>query len=241
MAARPPHDPATPDPIHLLLAHTDLSSLLGALTVRTQMLLSRLAPAECGIVLRRRNHSAPTAAGSSDALAGLIEERLADDDADLATALDRGSSAAHVRLPAPWASTAAWGLDAGLLVAPVAAGPTARAALAMIGAIPPDLPGRRRILAGIGRLRNQASWALRLGVRFADHEERSQHRAHAMEHRTVIDVAVGVIMAQSRCSAEEAFGILRRASNNRNIKVHDVAAELVQRIHPELPQTAFVD
>ncbi|MGT2461781.1 ANTAR domain-containing protein [Sinomonas atrocyanea] len=48
-------------------------------------------------------------------------------------------------------------------------------------------------------------------------------------------------MAQSRCSAEEAFDVLRRASNNRNVKLHTVAAELVQRIHPALPQTAFVD
>jgi AmiR/NasT family two-component response regulator len=80
-----------------------------------------------------------------------------------------------------------------------------------------------------------------MAVRLADETDLAEHRAQAMQNRTVIDVAIGVIMAQSRCSADEAFDVLRRASNNRNVKLHAVAAELVQRIHPALPQTAFVD
>ncbi|GHG52135.1 RNA-binding protein [Sinomonas cellulolyticus] len=240
MAARPLHHPATPDPVHLLLAHTDLGSLLTALAARTHALLARAVPAECALVLRRRNHPA-LAAASSVALTRLVQERLADDDVDLASALDRGAATAAVRLPASWASGMAWGLDVGHLVVPVDAGPTARAALSLVGTVPVDLHERRHALARIGRVRNEASWVLRLGVRFADEEERSQHRAQAMEARTVIDVAVGVIMAQNRCSADEAFDILKRASNNRNVKLREVAAELVQRIHPSLPETAFSD
>jgi AmiR/NasT family two-component response regulator len=36
-------------------------------------------------------------------------------------------------------------------------------------------------------------------------------------------------MAESRCDPEEAFSMLRRASNNRNLKLHDVATEIVSR------------
>lgn len=240
MAARPLHHPPIQHPIHLLLAHSELGSLLPALAARTHALLAQDVAGECALVLRRRNH-APLAAGSSAALTRLVEERLADDDVDLATALDRSAATAAVRLPASWASGMAWGLDLGLLVAPVDAGPSAKAALVAAGTVPTGLDERRRVLARIGRVRNESSWALRLGVRLADEEDRSQHRAQAMENRTVIDVAVGVIMAQSRCSADEAFDVLRRASNNRNIKLREVAAELVQRIHPSLPETAFTD
>lgn len=240
MAARPLHHPTISDPIHLLLAHADLGPLLAALAARTQALLVRPLSAECALILRRRNRPARVA-GVSAPLTRLTEERLADDDVHLATALDRGAATAAPRLPHSWASGMAWGLDVGHLVVPVDAGPTARAALSFVGTVPTDLHERREALARIGRIRNEASWVLRLAVRFADEEERSQNRAQAMENRTVIDVAVGVIMAQSRCSADEAFDVLKRASNNRNIKLREVAAELVQRIHPSLPETVFSD
>ena len=49
-----------------------------------------------------------------------------------------------------------------------------------------------------------------------------------MQHRTVIDLAVGIIMGQNRCgSQEEAVAILKTASNHRNMKLRDLAAELV--------------
>lgn len=52
----------------------------------------------------------------------------------------------------------------------------------------------------------------------------------AMETRSAIDTACGVLMAQSKCSPEEAFDMLRRASNNRNEKVHTLAMEILQGI-----------
>jgi GAF domain-containing protein len=45
----------------------------------------------------------------------------------------------------------------------------------------------------------------------------------AMESRSVIDQAMGVIMAQNRCDADAAFAILTRASQNRNIKLREIA------------------
>ncbi|HSN37910.1 MAG TPA: ANTAR domain-containing protein, partial [Arthrobacter sp.] len=51
----------------------------------------------------------------------------------------------------------------------------------------------------------------------------------AMGGRTAINLACGVIIAQNRCSQEEAFSILLRASISRNQKLHTIASEIVTR------------
>src|SRR5215831_8813328 len=43
----------------------------------------------------------------------------------------------------------------------------------------------------------------------------------------VIEQAKGVLMAQAGCEPDEAFDILRRASQRTNVKVRDLAAEIV--------------
>ena len=59
----------------------------------------------------------------------------------------------------------------------------------------------------------------------------------ALDSRTSINVACGVIMAQNRCSYHEAFSILARASSHRNIKVRLVAEDILERL-PEGPPRA---
>ncbi|MFC8618113.1 GAF and ANTAR domain-containing protein [Micromonospora purpureochromogenes] len=51
----------------------------------------------------------------------------------------------------------------------------------------------------------------------------------AMESRAVIEQAKGIIMGERRCSAEEAFAILAKLSQDTNRRVRDVAAALVAR------------
>jgi AmiR/NasT family two-component response regulator len=43
-------------------------------------------------------------------------------------------------------------------------------------------------------------------------------------------MAVGIIMAQNRCSQHDAFEILKTASSTRNSKLHDVAASVVNSL-----------
>jgi ANTAR domain len=43
----------------------------------------------------------------------------------------------------------------------------------------------------------------------------------------VIEQAKGIIMAQQRCGPEEAFDLLRRASQRVNVKLHVLAAQIV--------------
>ena len=84
-----------------------------------------------------------------------------------------------------------------------------------------------------------AADALRLAVRLASQRESENDLRAAMESRTVIDLAVGVIMGQNRCSQDEAIGILKTASNHRNVKLRELAAELVASVSETPPRTAF--
>jgi GAF domain-containing protein len=53
--------------------------------------------------------------------------------------------------------------------------------------------------------------------------------ADAMQSRAVIEQAKGVIMATTRCPADDAFDLLRDQSMQENRKLRDIAAEIVDR------------
>jgi GAF domain-containing protein len=53
--------------------------------------------------------------------------------------------------------------------------------------------------------------------------------AKAMQSRAVIEQAKGIIMNERRCTADEAFTLLTRVSQQANIKLRDIAAEMVAR------------
>jgi GAF domain-containing protein len=52
----------------------------------------------------------------------------------------------------------------------------------------------------------------------------------AVRSRAVIDQAKGIIMAQNRCSGEEAFHLLVRTSQIRNLKLRRLAEQLVDSV-----------
>jgi GAF domain-containing protein len=58
----------------------------------------------------------------------------------------------------------------------------------------------------------------------------AQHMQAAMESRAVIEQAKGIIMGDRRCSADEAFAILTRISQDSNRKLREVAAALVAQV-----------
>jgi hypothetical protein len=85
-------------------------------------------------------------------------------------------------------------------------------------------------VAGARQLAAEASVALLLALRFSQLGESRDDLAAAMQSRTIIDMAIGAIMAQNRCPRDIAFKILRNTSNNRNMKIRDVAATLIGSI-----------
>jgi ANTAR domain len=78
-------------------------------------------------------------------------------------------------------------------------------------------------------------------VRLYEADERATHLEQALASRSTIDQAIGVLMSQNRCTPDVAFGILRRASQNRNVKLRDVAAAIIERYtgHPAAEAPAF--
>jgi GAF domain-containing protein len=75
-----------------------------------------------------------------------------------------------------------------------------------------------------------ASRALGLAVRLTSAGELTQQLQQALVSRTTIDQAIGVVMGQNRCDAETAFTTLRSASQNRNVKLRDVAAGVLRSV-----------
>jgi hypothetical protein len=78
-------------------------------------------------------------------------------------------------------------------------------------------------------------------VRMVEADERASQLEQALASRSTIDQALGVLMSQNRCTRDAAFGILRRASQNRNVKLRDVAASIIERFtgHPAAAPPPF--
>ena len=60
-------------------------------------------------------------------------------------------------------------------------------------------------------------------------DERVQHLIAALERRTVIGQATGIVMERYMLRPEAAFAALLRVSSERNRKVYDIAEELVNK------------
>ena len=60
----------------------------------------------------------------------------------------------------------------------------------------------------------------------------------SLTSRTVIDHALGIIMARGNCTQARAFAILRSASQNSNVKIRDIASAVVTSVTGEPPQPA---
>jgi GAF domain-containing protein len=77
------------------------------------------------------------------------------------------------------------------------------------------------------RWAGQATGALAVALRIADSDHRAESLLSGLDTRATIGQAVGLLMAQERVTAEQAFDLLRIASQRRNVKLRDVAAGVV--------------
>jgi dsDNA-binding SOS-regulon protein len=80
---------------------------------------------------------------------------------------------------------------------------------------------------------------MQLSVRINTIENRAEDLEAALASRTAINLACGVIMAQNRCTQEEAMEILTKVSSNRNRKLRDVAKELIEQLSGSSVRTHF--
>jgi len=77
------------------------------------------------------------------------------------------------------------------------------------------------------RWAQQATGALAVALRIADSDHPAETLLGGLDTRATIGQAVGLLMARERCTADQAFGLLRIASQRRNVKLRDVAAGVV--------------
>ncbi|MCU1667589.1 MAG: hypothetical protein JWP40_516 [Blastococcus sp.] len=127
-----------------------------------------------------------------------------------------------------------WGLypqravDAGVcssLSLPLSVGDQGRGALNLY-ATRPDAFTDADVRAGHSWA-GQASGALSVAWRMAERQATLDNLTQGMVTRQVIGQAIGLLMAQRRCTAEEAFGLLKAASQRNNEKLRDVAQRMV--------------
>jgi hypothetical protein len=88
-----------------------------------------------------------------------------------------------------------------------------------------------------------ASGALTLALRLSSHVLLIDQLRSSLSSRTVIDQALGIIMARQHCGQSRAFAILRAASQNSNVKLREIASAIVTSVtgEPVEPPPPFED
>lgn len=94
-----------------------------------------------------------------------------------------------------------------------------------------DLPVREQAAVFAGH----ASGALGVALKFAGQLQFSLDLQSAIASRTVIDQALGIVMAREGCTSERAFEILTKASQHGNVKLRELATDLVQGVSGQPP------
>jgi AmiR/NasT family two-component response regulator len=62
---------------------------------------------------------------------------------------------------------------------------------------------------------------------YADAQDLSDRLGDAMQARATLEQAKGIVMGARRCGADEAFEVLRRASQRENVKLREIAERIV--------------
>ncbi|GAA3492859.1 MULTISPECIES: GAF and ANTAR domain-containing protein [Streptomyces] len=219
-----------PTMVDLLLATDTLEGLLHGLAEAAL----RHAPAAdgCGITLERHGHPLTVTSAGTSACA-LDEKQYGLDTGPCLQALRSGEEV-HVRdtlEETRWGPYPAHAVAAGTRSSasfPVAPHSDTAGALNLYS---PEADGFDTAdLTALRELAGQATGAIALARRTARSQQFTDDLRKAVQHRAVIDQAIGILMAQQRCTSAEAFAILRSASQNRNVKLRDLCADLIVRV-----------
>jgi GAF domain-containing protein len=230
--------PEAPAPGSPRAAARDLQELLlgtpGVEAFLTEV--ARLAAGEvaaelgCGLMVRARPDSTPWSATSSAFALRMDAIQYEVDDGPCLHCLRHGSPVevgdvgADERWPAYRRRGRAEGLGSSLSV-PLAVESGTIGALNLYSRAAHAFTTEDRDRAS--RLAHLAAGAIGLALMLAEREHRSHHLETALTSRSTIDQALGILMGRHRISAEQAFDLLRRRSQQTNTKLRDLAAALV--------------
>jgi hypothetical protein len=202
----------------------------------------------CGLLLRREGtRSSFTSVASTgepastlDDLQAKLEEGPARDAVRTGTQIDVADLAADERWPAYRREALTHAMAVPSLSTPVPVLGTSGAAVLTLYFTPgsgPAAPDRLRMQDYATTISGLISLSLRIG----GYEAQVADLRAALTSRAVIDMAKGVIMAQTGCSDEDAFRVLRETSSRTNEKLRDVATQVVTAVsgHPPASKPAF--
>jgi ANTAR domain/GAF domain len=179
-----------------------------------------------------QSNGRPLTVASTDALAAQVDEvHYGLDQGPCLHALRTGTVVSIQDLPSDqrWAAYAATALQHGirsLLSLPLSCGSNSIGAFNLYSRVAGSFGQAATRRAE--RFAQNASGALSIAVRLADHVALTDQLRASLASRAVIDQAIGVLMGQRRITATEAFAILRTTSQNRNIKLRAFAAQIVE-------------
>jgi GAF domain-containing protein len=218
----------------LIVDSEDIKGFLDGLARHAAASLSRATgvPIACAATLRRHKRSL-TIAGSSDKAVALdrIEQDLGHGPCLEAlrtfTTVLLTDTGTDRRWPRYSVGLAAAGYRS-VLGIPVQLSDGASAALNFFS--PAGGLFTEEVIAEAEAFTQTAGQSMRLALRIVTAELLAEDLKAAMESRTAIDLACGMIMSQNRCTQEEAYQFILRASNNRNLKVRAVADEIIRRL-----------
>ncbi|HKU12555.1 MAG TPA: GAF and ANTAR domain-containing protein [Sinomonas sp.] len=225
----------------ILLESPDLKSFLFRLTQVAAQELSRRGTAYCSVTVLRERRWA-TVGFSEEFAVGLDDLQYSTGEGPCMTALKTGRvvHVADLVHEQRWPAYRPPALESGIrsiLAVPIVLDLGAQAALNCYteeaGAF--DVEAK----ASVEAFADLAASSVRLAVRLETEMERSSDLKAALESRTAINLASGVIMAQSGCTQEQAVEILRRAAISRNVKLRDVASQILARFGEVDPATHF--
>lgn len=212
-----------------MVRSSGLDTLLRDLTDRA---VQEVPGAEaCSITVRRAGRLL-TLAGSDGMPSGLDLRQYENGSGPCVDAAETGEEqyAPDLAEESRWPSYTEYARSTGVrcvLAVPVAVEGESGAAINFYGVRPGALgPGRDAARAFAARSGEAIDVALRI-------ERRRQSAADvrtALLSRSVIDQAVGILMARERIDARIALERLRRVSQDRNVKLRDLCGQLVARV-----------
>jgi GAF domain-containing protein len=224
------------------LSHAALSELAGLLMSTTSFeelmqqiadLAAKAVPAAttCGITLSQDGHVITVA--SADALAMQLDEQQYELDhgpclqaLGTGQVVDADDLAGESRWPGYPARAVAHGVRT-IYSSPLIVNGETIGALNMYAESAHAFDADAR--AAIAQLTALAAATITAAMRHYDEATLTDHLRAALSSRSVIDQAMGIVIGMQHCGPNEAFDVLRTVSQNRNIPLRQVAAELVAK------------